>query len=87
MASKAASSALRSVVCGLGLLGAAVGCQSSVGGQTLPSGYYLNDDVQYFPPGPETQLFNQRQELERYRLNRQAAQDGVILEQPPAPAP
>jgi hypothetical protein len=87
MASKAASSALRAVVCGLGLLGAAVGCQSSIGGQTLPSAYYLNDDVQYFPPGPETRLFNQRQALDEYRLNRAAARDGVVIEQPPAPAP
>jgi hypothetical protein len=26
------------------------------GGQTLPSPYYLQDDVQYFPPGPEFKL-------------------------------
>ena len=32
------------------------GCQSSVGGQTLPSPYYMSDDVQYFPPGPEFKL-------------------------------
>ena len=30
-----------------------VGCQVSVAGQTLPSPYYLHDDVQYFPAGPE----------------------------------
>jgi hypothetical protein len=29
------------------------GCQIDVGGQTLPSPYYLQDDVQYFPPGPQ----------------------------------
>ena len=29
------------------------GCQVDVGGQTLPSAYYMFDDVQYFPPGPE----------------------------------
>jgi hypothetical protein len=85
MASRALSSALWAVVCGLGLLGAAAGCQSSVGGQTLPSGYYLSDDVQYYRPGPETQLFHQRQALEQYRLNREAAQNGG--ERPPAPAP
>jgi hypothetical protein len=27
-----------------------------VGGQTLPSPYYLKDDVQYFPPGSEFKL-------------------------------
>ena len=32
------------------------GCQVSVGGQTLPSAYYLQDDVQYFPAGPEFKL-------------------------------
>ena len=32
------------------------GCQSHVGGQTLPSPYYLTDDVQYFPAGPEFKL-------------------------------
>jgi hypothetical protein len=32
------------------------GCQVDVGGQTLPSPYYLTDDVQYFPPGPEMKL-------------------------------
>ncbi|HUT12850.1 MAG TPA: hypothetical protein VMY42_20310 [Thermoguttaceae bacterium] len=29
------------------------GCQVSIGGQTLPSGDYMKDDVQYFPPGSE----------------------------------
>lgn len=32
------------------------GCQVSVGGQTLPSGNYLNDDVEYYPPGLEHQF-------------------------------
>ena len=32
------------------------GCQVDVGGQTMPSPYYLSDDVQYFPPGPEFKL-------------------------------
>ena len=34
----------------------ATGCQVSVGGQTLPSPYYLSDDVQYFAPGSEFPL-------------------------------
>ncbi|MFO0920891.1 MAG: hypothetical protein U0905_00145 [Pirellulales bacterium] len=45
------------------LLGAGVccstGCQVSVAGQTLPSPYYLYDDVQYFPAGPENKLANE----------------------------
>lgn len=32
------------------------GCQVDVGGQTLPSPYWLTDDVQYFAPGPEFKL-------------------------------
>ncbi len=34
----------------------ATGCQVSQNGQTLPSPYYLQDDVQYFPSGPEFKL-------------------------------
>jgi hypothetical protein len=32
------------------------GCQVSVGGQTLPSAYYHQDDIQYMPRGPEFKL-------------------------------
>ncbi len=38
-----------------GLSGCITG-QGDYGGQTLPSPYYLTDDVQYFPPGPEFKL-------------------------------
>ena len=34
----------------------ATGCQVDIGGQTLPSPYYMSDDVQYFAPGPEFKL-------------------------------
>ncbi len=37
----------------------ATGCQVSIGGQTLPSPYYMDDDVQYFAPGPEFKLSNE----------------------------
>ena len=40
------------VVTGIGL----TGCQVDIGGQTLPSAYYLQDDIQYFPAGPEFKL-------------------------------
>jgi hypothetical protein len=48
----------RYLLAGLGLMAALglTGCQSDVGGQTLPSPYYMGDDVQYFPPGPEFKL-------------------------------
>jgi hypothetical protein len=32
------------------------GCQVEVAGQTLPSPWYLTDDVQYYAPGPEFKL-------------------------------
>lgn len=35
------------------------GCQTTIGGQTLPSPDYLTDDVQFFPAGPEFRLTNQ----------------------------
>jgi hypothetical protein len=54
-------------VCGLAMM--ATGCQTSVGGQTLPSGYYLRDDVQYFPAGPEFLLTNTKQAIEQYKLD------------------
>jgi len=41
-----------SLACALAL----AGCQVDVGGQTLPSPYYMADDVQYFQPGPEFKL-------------------------------
>jgi len=51
------------------------GCQSTVGGQTLPSPYYLRDDVQYFPAGPEFKLSNQVRAIEEYNLRRQAGSE------------
>ncbi len=49
---------LRDMCIGLSMLAAlsATGCQVDVGGQTLPSPYYMTDDVQYFAPGPEFKL-------------------------------
>jgi hypothetical protein len=49
---------LRTLLFGLGLLVGVglTGCQIENGGQTLPSPYYMHDDVQYFPPGPEFKL-------------------------------
>lgn len=60
---------------GLGLLGLGGlwGCQVDVGGQTLPSPYYMQDDVQYFAPGSE------------FRLAREAAAMKQAAQQPPAP--
>lgn len=50
---------------------ALTGCQTGVGGQTLPSPSYLRDDVQFHPAGPEDQLTNQKAALEEYKLQRE----------------
>jgi hypothetical protein len=57
------------LVCGAMLLSclAITGCQVSVGGQTLPSGYYLHDDIQYFPKGPEFKLSREAAALKAAR--------------------
>lgn len=62
------------------------GCtlQSQVGGQTLPSPYYLRDDIQYFPAGVETRLPNLRRALDEYRLEQEAIDAGLRLD-PVAP--
>ena len=62
-----------------------VGCQTTIGGQTLPSAYYLKDDLQYFPPGPEFKLTRQVQALEEYKLRQMGG--GLVEETIPAPAP
>lgn len=54
----------------LGILGSLItstGCQVSVAGQTLPSPYYLSDDIQYFPAGPENKLANETAALKKAR--------------------
>lgn len=61
------------------------GCwQTTMSGQTLPSAYYLDDDVQYFPMGPEQKLANQIRAMERYKLQQQGLQDESA---PAAPVP
>jgi len=47
--------------------GASTGCQIDVAGQTLPSPYYLTDDVQYYAPGPEFKLANEAAALAEQR--------------------
>ena len=54
------------------LMGTLVGCQTTVGGQTLPSPDYLRDDIQYFPAGPEFLLPNTERAMQEYK----AAQQG-----------
>jgi hypothetical protein len=48
-------------------LAGATGCQVGINGQTLPSPYYLQDDVQYFPSGPEFKLSREAAALQAAR--------------------
>ncbi|MBL4885552.1 MAG: hypothetical protein JKY95_13600 [Planctomycetaceae bacterium] len=63
----------------LGLLSTTslTGCQTQMGGQTLPSAFYLTDDVQYFPPGPEEMLPNLQRALKEYKTEQKAQRDGL----------
>lgn len=54
------------------------GCQTSIGGQTLPSASYLNDDVQYYPAGPENKLANQIEAARKYRLEQEKLRPGNL---------
>ena len=62
------------MLCGATLLGvlSTSGCQVSVGGQTLPSAYFLRDDIQYFPRGPEFKLTREAAALKAARAEASA---------------
>lgn len=57
-----------------GALVSSSGCQVDVGGQTLPSPYYMRDDVQYFAPGPEFKLAREAAALQQAKAQQQAQQ-------------
>lgn len=69
---------------GCGLLVSATGCQVDVGGQTLPSPYYMQDDVQYFPAGPEFVLQNEADALRAAR-DQAALAPGAVRPAPLVP--
>lgn len=69
------SKSLLTLLACCGLVSAVTGCQTTVGGQTLPSAYYLRDDVQYFPAGPEFILSNTVQAIEQYKLDQTGFQE------------
>ena len=54
---------------------ALTGCQVDVGGQTLPSAYYTQDDVQFFPEGPEFKLSR-----EAAAINEATQEEGLGLQ-------
>lgn len=55
---------------------ALTGCQTTIGGQTLPSPDYLSDDVQYFPAGPEFKLHNQVEAAKKQAAEKKKVQQG-----------
>ena len=59
------------VGCGLLMFAslASTGCQMDIAGQTLPSPYYLSDDVQYYAPGPEFKLAREAAALKEQSAN------------------
>lgn len=69
-----------SLALGLGLAMLALGstgCQITESGQTLPSGYYIYDDIQYFAPGPEFKLSREAAAQKAYKADLEAQQGGV----------
>ena len=48
---------------------ASTGCQIDVSGQTLPSPYWLTDDVQYYAPDPEFKLSREAAALAEQRAD------------------
>ncbi len=69
----------RSIVlcCGAFAAFGVTGCQVDVGGQTLPSPYYLKDDVQYHPEGSQFRLAKEAAAMKAYNAqatSQQAAQ-------------
>lgn len=43
------------------------GCMGNYSGQNLPSAYYLNSQVQYYPPGNQFPLTNEAAAQKEYR--------------------
>jgi hypothetical protein len=60
------------------------GCMGTYSGQNLPSAYYLNAQVQYFPPGNQFKLTNEAEAQKEYRET-QPQQPGQLP--PPTPLP
>jgi len=69
---------LAAVLCGFGLLASvsSTGCQVSVGGQTLPSAYYLTDDVQYYAPATEFKLSREAAAMKAYKAEQELQRAG-----------
>ena len=79
MTKKTSKRGLKSLLCGCMLLAslASTGCQMQIGGQTLPSPYYLTDDVQYYGAGGEFKLEKEAAQMKRYKAELEAQQAGA----------
>jgi hypothetical protein len=67
---------LRALLLGLGatLAIGVTGCQSEIGGQTLPSPYYMTNQVQYYQPGPQMRLSQEAAAQKAYNQEEAARQ-------------
>ena len=50
-------------------------------GQTLPSPYYLDNQIQYFPAGNEFQFQGEVDRMKREQVNRQLSQEESLPRQ------
>ncbi len=63
------------------------GCMGNYSGQNLPSAYYLNSQVQYYPPGNQFKLTEEAAAQKAYREQQVPQQSQVPAQVPPPPLP
>ncbi len=61
--------------------GSLTGCMGNYSGQNLPTGYYLNSQIQYYPPGPQFKLTEEAAAQKAYRETQVQQQAPVPVEQ------
>lgn len=61
----------------LGCIFGSTGCQGVYNGQLLPSPWYVRDDIQYFPPGPEFKLSREAAAMKAYKADIEAQDRGL----------
>jgi hypothetical protein len=54
------------------------GCQVEMAGVTLPSPWYLTDDMQYYTPGPEFKLANEAAAMQEERAAIESEQQAAV---------
>ena len=63
------------------------GCQVEYAGMTLPSGKYMHDDVQYFPPGPDFPWANTQAATQRAKMQAMGMEVAPLPGAAPTSAP